>query len=229
MSALAPASPTAHYRARREAGSDHERALAEVQHSYGRTDLAPLLARVRDEYEQAGATLDGRVAVDTPPGPVDDAFTVAENELTAKIDVLSGWRQALSFDAMTDATKANELAGVENDLAACESALEHTRLARTESSRREREAEEIAKQEALRQALDGASELGVERDHAEAKLSKAATAFASAVAALDAVASEQSRVLEGVGQPGAWLSPGEVRGVLMHALASQGVRTDWFD
>jgi hypothetical protein len=29
---IAPGSPTSHYRARREAGSDHERAVAEVQY-----------------------------------------------------------------------------------------------------------------------------------------------------------------------------------------------------
>jgi hypothetical protein len=55
MSATVPASPTSHYRARREAGSDHERAVREVQHSYGRNDLGQLLEGARAEYEQAGA------------------------------------------------------------------------------------------------------------------------------------------------------------------------------
>jgi hypothetical protein len=66
-----PSSPTSHYRARREAGSDHQRAVAEVHHSYGRADLGLLLERVREEYEQAESvqSQDDRAALDDSPAP----------------------------------------------------------------------------------------------------------------------------------------------------------------
>jgi hypothetical protein len=225
---IAPASPSAFYRVRRQEGSDHPRAVREVEHAYQRNDLGQLLAREQVRYEQA-AELPDDAPVRDDHAVQADAFTVAEDELRARIATLTALRQSLAFGAIADATKANELAGVEHDLMAAERELERTALARAESTYRQREAQQQAQQEAVRQALKRAGELGVERDRAGVKLNKAAATFASAIAALDAVASEQSQVLESVGRPGGRLSPQEVRDVLVRALALQGMRADWLE
>jgi hypothetical protein len=226
-----PSSPTSHYRARREAGSDHERAVAEVSHSYGRNDFGHLLARVRDEYEHAEAiqSQDDRVALDDPPAPVDDAFTVAEDQVRAKIATLTALRQALSFDAIADATKANELAGVESDLAAAERELERTRLARAESTRREREAQEVAEQERRAKAQERAAELGEQRQRADQKLTKAGVGFAQALAAVEGIAAQQSEAMSDAGHGWQQLGPsrGQLQRIISGALIEANAPTGW--
>lgn len=222
-----PSSPSAHYRARRKAGSDHERAVHEVQYSYGRTDLAPLLDRVRVEYEQAGAIepQGDRAA----PAPEDDAFTVAENHVRAKIATLTALRQSLAFDAIADATRANELRGVECDLVAAESELERAHLARTESNRRDREAEELLKAEARAKAQERAAELGEQRQKADAKLTKTASEFAKALGAVESIAAQQSQALSDAGR--GWqslsFSPGQLQRLVAAALIEANAPTGW--
>jgi hypothetical protein len=204
-----------------------------VHHSYGRADLGPLLERVREEYEHAESVQShgDRAALDDPPAPVDNAFTVAEDQVRAKIATLTALRQTLSFDAIADATKANELAGVESDLAAAESELERTHLARAEFNRRRREAELSARQEARARALQRADELAGRREQADRKLSDAGRKFGLALASVEAIAAQQADALSATGHPNAWqaVTPtaGQLQRVLATSLAEAGASAQW--
>jgi hypothetical protein len=104
-------------------------------------------------------------------------------------------------------------------------------LARTEGARRQREAEEIAKQEAKDAAMRRANALGEDRQKADQELTKAASDFAKALAAVQAIATRQAQALYAVNQVEAWRevapSPAQLQGILDAACGEAGAPTGW--
>ena len=224
ISPTVPSSPSAYYLSRREAGSDHDTAVAEVQHSYGRRDLGRVLEQARTQYENPPEAIEPVPEVE----PVPDAFPAAEDEIRAKIAALTERRQRASPDALTDPAKRSQLAELTAELAGAEAELELIGLARLEADRLEREQAEQADRERTDAALARAAELGTEAAKVWQKVEKIAATFAQALADHNRLQHEQAQALSAAGRTGAWgTSPQAVTRLLADSLRAARAPMDW--
>ena len=216
-------SPSALYRSRRAAGRDHDHAVTEVQHAYGRRDLGHQLDRARAEYEKPRPPVVELIEEALPSDPLD----VGESEIRNRVAELQAERQRLAFDALNDPAKRQDLADCEAALAGADAELQHVGLARKEAGRREQAAHDLADQRAVEAALDRARELEGEALRAKAKVDKCLATFAEALADHYRICVEQVSALSAAGRPGAMPSPTAIQATVAQALRAAGAPLGW--
>jgi hypothetical protein len=227
-STIAPSVPSGaagQYRARRAAGSDHDKAIAETEHAFGRRDLGEKLGRVRDELVR-----EQNAQVEPDPEPIvveEPAMDAATAEIAGRIETLTAERQALALDCLHSSARASDLVKVEAALAAARLELERIPLAAAELLRRQSAADEHAQHEARAAAKGRADVLGADAVKLWAsKVQPAATAFAQAIAEHNRICTAQASQLEAAGQTEARRRtvPGDaaLQGVLADACLTAG-------
>jgi hypothetical protein len=230
LSPQVPASPTALYKTRREAGDDHAKAVRQVAHSYRRRpkELEPILVRARNEMDRPEPE-----AVEPPQEtPEPHPLAAVEVEIRARLDSLSALRQTLALDALGDKAKAEELAGVEADLAGAHAELERVPLARREAEIRERAEREQAEAAAREPLLRRARLLQAKREASARRVDGAFKSAAEALAQHHAIVAEQTHTLTAAGDSDAWRAatqPWMVACAFAVALRQAGVQAEWFD
>jgi hypothetical protein len=154
---------------------------------------------------------------------------MATQEIRARREGLEADRQRLSFDALTDDNSRRDLLKTEREITELRAEAERVALAKIESNRREQEAQEIAGREARAGAQKRADELGELRQKADARLQRAASGFASALAVVHSLSSEQSTALNEAGRGWQSLdpSPGQLQRLVAGALMEVGAPTGW--
>jgi hypothetical protein len=226
---IAAPGPSDLYRDRRDRGDDHDQAVRQVCHMYGRSpqELGPTLERARAEFENpTPEIIEPEQEIAESPAP--STFDVAESELQQKIAELQERRGELSLDALTSEDARRELTSVEQELEAADREVCRVALARREDDRRQRLAAEQAEAARVQAALDRAAELAGDRERAEAKLTKAAAELAPSIAGVHDVAAKQAAALSEAGRDDAWRqatpSPSPI---VARALVERGLPTDW--
>ena len=225
---ITPGDPVSLYIARRRAGNDHGRAVAETAHAYGRSRLEIeqicRSARVQADSPELVIPEPPVEEIVTPPAP--DSMDAVEVELKQRAEDLRESRRRLSLDARTDPDARRDLDGAEVELAEVERELQHLSLARAEQERREVEEAEQGRLDAVDDAQARAALLGTERDGAEKKLLRAAGDFGKAAANVHRLGVLQARALTEAGVADAGRrttpSPDAFRRVLAGALIQQG-------
>jgi DNA repair exonuclease SbcCD ATPase subunit len=222
ISSEVPQSPVQVYVARRRQGVTHERALGDAARSYGRRpkDLEARLERARRDFEGPEREVPEPTAEVPEPSP----FDALEGEVNAKLAALAEARQRLSLDALTDEDARLELANVEDENRAAEAELERLALARTESSRRDREAEEKVERELRQAAAARAAKVEAMLPKLAKKIDSTGAAFARALAdyqsAFYSHQAERAAAAGAPGRSGARLLASPFECALKHHLAT---------